>query len=110
MLEPILLLLLHQDAAHGYTLLEQVPGFGLAGLHPSVIYRALNDMEMRGWLSSSWDGQAAQGPPRRVYRLTALGNEALFAWIKELEELQSRVAQILESYYRHMREGKGEHH
>jgi PadR family transcriptional regulator PadR len=110
MLEPALLLLLHRGATHGYTLLEQLSDFGLEDLQPSVVYRALNDMEGQGWLSSSWDEQATQGPPRRVYRLTALGNEVLSSWIQDLEETQSQVAQLLAAYRQHMEEGEGEHH
>ena len=40
-LELVLLLLLHQGPAHGYTLFEQLGEFGIEGLHPSVAYRAL---------------------------------------------------------------------
>jgi PadR family transcriptional regulator PadR len=110
MLEPTLLLLLHRGSTHGYTLLEQLSRFGLEGLHPSVIYRTLNDMEGQGWLSSSWDEQTTQGPPRRVYHLTALGNEILSSWIEDLERTQVHVTQLLEAYRQHMKEGEGEHH
>lgn len=110
MLEPTLLLLLHRGPTHGYTLLEQLAGFGLAEMHPSIVYRALNEMEEQGWLSSAWDEQATQGPPRRVYHLTALGNEVLSDWIKDLEETQAYVAQLLDAYHQHMQEDAGEHH
>jgi len=110
MLEPTLLLLLHHGATHGYTLLERLAGFGLADLHPSIVYRALNEMEELGWLSSSWEEEASQGPPRRVYRLTALGDEVLANWIRDLEQAQAQVAQLLAAYRRHMEKGQGEHH
>lgn len=110
MLEPTLLLLLHHGSTHGYTLLEQLADFGLADMHPSIVYRALNEMEDQGWLSSAWDEQASQGPPRRVYRLTALGDQVLSNWIADLEQAQARVAQLLAAYRRHMEKGQGEHH
>lgn len=110
MLEPTLLLLLHHGSTHGYTLLEQLATFGLADLHPSIVYRALNEMEEQGWLSSAWDEQSSQGPPRRVYHLTALGDQVLSNWIKDLEQMQERVAQFLGAYRRHMEKGEGEHH
>ena len=72
MLESALLLLLHRDAAHGYTLLEQLEEFDLGGVDPSAIYRALRDMEAREWVTSTWDEEQSQGPPRRVYRITTL--------------------------------------
>ena len=77
MLEPVLLLLLHHGPAHGYTFLEQLGEFGLEGLNPSVVYRTLRDMEERGWVTSTWDDEQTQGPPRRVYSITTQGDEVL---------------------------------
>ena len=110
MLEPTLLLLLHHDPAHGYTLLERLEEFGLGGLNPSVVYRALRDMEARGWVVSTWDEEETQGPPRRVYRLTALGDEALGLWAQDLRETQRVIDHLVGTYQRHMEEGEGEHH
>jgi PadR family transcriptional regulator PadR len=109
-LEPVLLLLLHQGPAHGYTLLEQLSEFGLGSLDSSMVYRALRDMDERGWVTSTWDEEQAHGPPRRVYRLTASGDEVLSGWAKDLEESRRRIDHLLEVYRRHMEEGEGEHH
>ena len=109
-LEPTLLLLLHHEPAHGYTLLEQLDEYGLGDLAPSVVYRSLRDMEEYGWVESSWDTEQSQGPPRRVYRLTALGDEVLTWWTNDLEETRSLVDHLLATYQRHMDEGQGEHH
>jgi PadR family transcriptional regulator PadR len=110
MLEPALLLLLHYGAAHGYTLVEQVPEFGLQEPDPSVVYRALRDMEGRRWVTSTWDKEQAQGPPRRVYSLTALGNEVLGQHMQDLREARQRIDRLFGAYARHMEEGEGEHH
>ncbi|MBN1483756.1 MAG: helix-turn-helix transcriptional regulator [Chloroflexia bacterium] len=110
MLEPALLLLLHNGPAHGYTLLEQLAYFGLGELHPSAVYRALRDMEQQGWLASSWEEEQTQGPPRRVYQLTAMGDEILAHWVNDLEETQGLIARLLSSYRRHMEEGEGRFH
>ena len=110
MLEPALLLLLHRGPAHGYTLAEQLGEFGLGGLNPSVVYRALRDMEARDWVSSTWDEKQTQGPPRRVYFLTATGDEVLALWAQDLAEARRRIDHLLQSYHRHMEEGEGEHH
>ena len=110
MLEPVLLLLLHQGEAHGYTFLERLDEFGLESLNPSVVYRALRDMEERGWVGSTWDEEETQGPPRRVYRITAAGDEALGLWVQELREGRARIDHLLSLYDRHMAEGEGEHH
>jgi DNA-binding PadR family transcriptional regulator len=110
MQEPALLLLLHYGPAHGYTLLEQLREFSLGDLNPSMVYRALRDMEEKGWVTSTWDDEQAQGPPRRVYRLTALGDEVLSWHTQELQEARGMIDHLLGAYARHMEEGEGEHH
>ena len=109
-LEPTLLLLLHHGPAHGYTLLERLTEFGLGDLNPSVVYRALRDMDGRGWVTSTWDEEQTQGPPRRVYCLTALGDEALGLWTQDLQETRGLIDHFLNTYSRHMEEGEGEYH
>ncbi|KPL22364.1 MAG: hypothetical protein AMJ93_07385 [Anaerolineae bacterium SM23_84] len=109
-LDPVLLLLLHQGPAHGYTLLEQLSEFGLGDLNSSVVYRALRDMEEKGWASSTWDEEQAQGPPRRVYRLTVEGDEVLGWYVQDLKEARAMIDHLLGAYSRHMEEGEGEHH
>lgn len=103
-LEPALLLLLHHGDAHGYTLLEKLRAFGLEGFDPTLVYRALRDMEEQGLVASSWDDEQTQGPPRRVYRLTRLGDEALRHWVTDLEETRKIVEGFLHAYHEHVRE------
>ena len=110
MLVPTLLLLLHHGQSHGYTLLERLGEFGLEDLNPSVVYRALRDMEAKGWVTSTWDEERTQGPPRRVYCLTALGNEVLGWYTQDLHETRGLIDYILGAYSRHMEEGEGEYH
>jgi len=110
MRESALLLLLHREPAHGYTLLEQLTEFGLGEIDPSAVYRALRDMEARDWVASTWDEEQTQGPPRRVYCITALGNQVLAAWIRELDETRRLLDRLVRAYQRHMEEGEGEHH
>lgn len=97
-LEPILLLRLREGAAHGYSLLDGLDEFGLGELDPSVIYRLLREMELAGWVSSSWDEQESQGPPRRIYRLSEAGEEVLGIRAKELEHSKLRIERFLEIY------------
>ena len=109
-LQPALLLLLHYSPAHGYTLLEQLDEFGLGDLDSSMVYRALRDMEEKGWVTSTWDQEQAQGPPRRVYRLSTEGDEVLAVWAQDLEEARRRIDHLLSAYRCHMEEAEGEHH
>jgi DNA-binding PadR family transcriptional regulator len=110
MLEPALLLFLHHGPAHGYTFLDQLGEFGLGDVNPSVVYRALRDMEARGWVTSTWDDEQTHGPPRRVYQITALGDEVLSLWAQDLQESRRRIDHLLSVYRRHMEEGEGNHH
>ncbi|MFO7743310.1 MAG: helix-turn-helix transcriptional regulator [Anaerolineae bacterium] len=109
-LEPTLLLLLHQSSGHGYTLIDGLASYGLEEVDTSAVYRALRGMEEKGWVVSSWDEKRTQGPPRRVYRLTAAGDEMLRWWTQDLEETRGMIDDILGAYREHMAEGEGEHH
>ena len=104
MLESALLLLLHREQAHGYMLLEQLGEFRLGGIDSSVIYRALRDMEAQGWVTSTWDEEQTQGPPRRVYHITDLGDEVLASWIQDLEETRKMIDRLVEAYRVHMQD------
>jgi DNA-binding PadR family transcriptional regulator len=109
-LEPTLLLMLHHGPAHGYTMMEQLAEFGLGDADPSVLYRSLRGMEARGWVSSSWEKDQTQGPPRRVYQLTELGDEVLNWWTQDVRETSQMIARLLDAYTRHMEEGEGDYH
>lgn len=95
LVEPALLVFLAREPQHGYTLLEALESLGLKDLHPSKVYRTLRMMEDDGWITSDWNEDETQGPPRRVYRLTAEGQDVLLYWQKHLEENQSIVQKIL---------------
>ncbi len=109
-LEPTLLLLLHHGPGHGYTLIDGLHEHGLHEIDPSAVYRALRGMEEKGWAASSWDREETQGPPRRVYELTALGDEVLRWWIRDLKGTRDLIESILRTYEQHMEKGEGEHH
>lgn len=109
-LKPTLLLLLHHSASHGYTLIDELEAYGLDDVDTSAVYRALRDMEDRQWVASSWDEEDTKGPPRRVYHLTAFGDEVLRSWIADLKETREMIDYILNTHERHMEEGRGAHH
>ena len=109
-LEPTLCLLLHYSPSHGYTLLERLAEFGLGFLDSGVVYRALRDMESKGWVTSAWDMEQAQGPPRRVYCLTAQGDEVLSGCVQDLRQTRGQIDYLIDAYSRHMEESEGEHH
>jgi predicted Fe-Mo cluster-binding NifX family protein/DNA-binding PadR family transcriptional regulator len=94
-LDPALLLLLEQAPAHGYTLLSRMAEFGLDFLAPTVIYRALRDMETRGWITSTMDEETTQGPPRRVYALAPAGHAVLACCTGQLQSTQQVIEYLL---------------
>jgi DNA-binding PadR family transcriptional regulator len=55
-------------------------------------------MEVEGWVTSSWDPHQTQGPPRRVYELTADGETVLAHWTRDLEAWRSRIDRFLSAY------------
>ena len=95
LLQPVLLFLLSRKQSHGYELLDALPQYQLGTIHPSMVYRVLREMEVLGWVSSTWEIQQTQGPPRRVYGLTELGSEAIKAWAGELRQVRGIINDLL---------------
>jgi len=102
-LKPCLLFLLHRGEAHGYNLLNGLEEFGFHAdrLDPSLIYRALRDMEEDGWVVSRW-GEESHGPQRRVYRILPVGEEHLVEWIRDLRQTRDEIDRLLLAYEKHV--------
>src|SRR5207237_8651286 len=77
-LRPCLLLLLREQPAHGYELLERLRPLGFAGDDPGGLYRTLRALARDGLVHSSWE-PSTSGPERRIYELTRAGTEELHA-------------------------------
>ena len=95
LVEPALLVFLMDGNLHGYGLLDKLEGLGLGSINPSVIYRILRDYEEVGLVTSDWDSESTQGPPRRVYALTEDGKNALKRVKESLTETTERIDAIL---------------
>lgn len=100
-LQPCLLLMLHRGDAHGYSLLGGLDEFGLnpEAYDPSMIYRALREMEAVGWITS-YEGDESQGPQRRIYRPTEQGQHHLDLWVKDLHRAKREIELLIEAYER----------
>ena len=79
---PAQLLLLYEQNSHGYELLQRMEELGLSP-DASVVYRNLRKLEEEGAVRSAWQTQGS-GSAKRVYKLTADGQELLQAWILTL--------------------------
>jgi len=95
LVEPALMAFLKSESLHGYGLLEKLEAIGLGAINPSVIYRILRDYEEVGLVESNWDVEESQGPPRRVYSITAEGLHFLNSVTRSLEETIERIEGIL---------------
>jgi DNA-binding PadR family transcriptional regulator len=95
-LRPGLLTLLRRDSGYGYNLLQGLEelGFDTEGMDPSVVYRALRDMEEEGLVDSRW-GEESLGPRRRVYSLTGDGEDVASVWVEDLERARAEIDRLL---------------
>ena len=96
--EPAILLLLRERPAHGYELLEHLPGLtGEQRVEMGNLYRLLRALEEEGLLSSQWD-ETSSGPAKRRYAITERGQALLDQWVDALRRSQERTERFLERY------------
>jgi len=98
-MEICLLLLLYQEASHGYTLAEQLDTFGFSKkeLNMGSLYHTLRKMEKDSLVTSSWE-EGKQGPRKRVYQITDTGKGNLKNWIEILKKRKERISRLINHY------------
>lgn len=96
-LRPCMLLLLTEEASHGYDLMERLDELGIEQTDPGGLYRTLRAMEQEGLVRSWWEPSDA-GPARRNYTLTEEGLDWLHAWAGSLRETRRLLGRYLERY------------
>jgi PadR family transcriptional regulator, regulatory protein PadR len=96
-LRPCILLLLREQPAHGYELLERLGVFGISRDDPGGLYRALRALERDGLVQSRWE-PSPTGPDRRSYELTRAGMEELHAQVRGLVETRAVLDTFLSRY------------
>jgi poly-beta-hydroxybutyrate-responsive repressor len=94
---PAVLLLLLEQPAHGYELLERMQPFGFERPDPGGLYRNLRALEDAGLVRSSWE-QSTAGPDRRIYHLTPAGREELHDHAKALAATSQTLQAFLGRY------------
>jgi DNA-binding PadR family transcriptional regulator len=101
-IQPCLLVMLHRDTAHGYNLLNGLDEFGFnpGQKDPSLIYRALREMEEIGLVTSKWDPDSSLGPQRRVYQITQDGEDFLRGWVEDLRKTRKEIDALIAAYER----------
>jgi PadR family transcriptional regulator PadR len=88
--EPAVLLLLREQPAHGYELLEHLPELTGERVDMGNLYRFLRVLEAEGIVSSKWE-EELPGPSKRTYTLTDEGRALLDAWAGALGDARGRI-------------------
>jgi PadR family transcriptional regulator PadR len=96
-LRPCLLLLLREEPAHGYDLLERVQALGFDGSDPGGLYRALRALEKENLVRSAWE-PSESGPDRRTYSITRAGMQELHRYAKGIAAGQRVAATFMSRY------------
>jgi poly-beta-hydroxybutyrate-responsive repressor len=94
---PALMLLLLEQPAHGYELLERLQQLGFRRPDPGGLYRNLRALEDTGLVHSSWE-QSTAGPDRRIYELTRAGRVELHDHAKALAATSQTLQVFLSRY------------
>ena len=105
-LVPCVLLLLRERPAHGYELLERLPGIGFARpqrngryADSGSVYRVLHKLEREG-LVRSIEAPATARERRRVYESTQAGRAELGRKVEALSEASERLGAFAWRYER----------
>jgi DNA-binding PadR family transcriptional regulator len=89
-----ILLALAQEPRHGYWIMQEVQRIsdGRVGLGPGTLYGAIERMVESGLVEETSPPHGGEGSGRRrYYRLTALGQQALLAESRRMENLVEEV-------------------
>ncbi|MHB8158487.1 MAG: PadR family transcriptional regulator [Desulfocucumaceae bacterium] len=102
-----LLGLLNYQPATGYelkTTFERSVNFFWNATLPQI-YRTLNQMEERGWLTATIEQQESK-PNRKVYSITGTGRKEFLSWLAEpTETAQPRSPMLLKVFFGRQMEG-----
>lgn len=96
-IRPCLLLLLREQPAHGYELLERLQAFGFDRSDPGGLYRALRLLEAAGFVRSAWEA-SSEGPDRRIYEVTRAGTEELHRQATALVDAKDILGLFISRY------------
>jgi PadR family transcriptional regulator len=94
-LDMLLLAVLAAGPGHGYSIITRLRerSDGAFDLPEGTVYPALHRLESAGLLDSTW--QVVAGRRRRLYRLTAAGQESLAAEARQWRSFSGSVARVL---------------
>ena len=91
-----LLLLLLEEPAHGWVLLNRMREFGLE-TEAGTLYQTLRGLEAENCVGSDWQ-RSVGGPERRIYTITPKGQMELEQNAKQLAERRSALNRFLKHH------------
>ncbi|MFT2722044.1 PadR family transcriptional regulator [Deinococcus sp. A31D244] len=96
-LDLALLAALQDQPRYGLDILKHVNdrSGGLFDLREGSLYPALHRLVKAGWIESDWQPSDRGGAPRKVYRLTEDGREALHTKRQEWQTLRGALDALL---------------
>lgn len=94
---PIMLLHLRDWNSHGYELMQKITQFGLDSVDQGNFYRILRQLEKDAMVTSEWDTTSG-GPAKRIYSITATGEQYLELWAGSLGNYQKMLDQFFSLY------------
>jgi poly-beta-hydroxybutyrate-responsive repressor len=96
-LAPFVLLAVSLQRSHGYVIEDYLRALGLFGITMSTLYRTLRQMEKDGFLVSAWE-PGPTGPARRVYTITADGQNVLGSSATMLDAYRTTIDRFFGLY------------
>jgi PadR family transcriptional regulator, regulatory protein PadR len=94
---PAILLLLSERPGYGYGLVPRLREFHFGHVDRPAVYRALAQLERDGLVEAGSENPTA-GTARRVYRITALGERVLRAWMGVIKDEHDYLGEVLRRY------------
>ena len=90
----VLALLRDQDR-YGFELTRELAGADGLVTSEGTVYPLLARLRHEGLVETSWQ-ESSQGPPRRYYRLTPAGHQALDAFTAQWRRFRDAIDQVLD--------------
>lgn len=93
-LDMCLLALIEVEPSYGYEMVQKLTSAGLRLVSEGSIYPSLGRMERRG-LIAGYLVVSSGGPPRKYYRTTAAGEDALVTWRNSWKDFSEGVTKVV---------------
>ncbi len=96
-LQPNILVLLAHEKLHGYLIIQKLKAKDVGGrekIDNTGVYRALQTMEKKAMVASSWDVEGV-GAAKKIYRITPVGQRCLLDWRNTLMEYRNSIGSLI---------------